>query len=101
VQMPFEILPEGAVSAFHILPVLLPLGVDRITVIETLKANGVQSSIHYPPFWSFTGYAGQFSAENAPLAAEISQRELTLPLYPTMTDSEVDLVTDVLLRSLA
>jgi dTDP-4-amino-4,6-dideoxygalactose transaminase len=100
VLMPFEKLPADMVSAFHILPVLLPLGVDRITVIETLKAHGVQSSIHYPPFWSFTGYAGQFSAEDAPLAAAISQRELTLPLYPTMTDSEVDLVTEVLLRSL-
>ena len=101
VLMPFEKQPAAMVSAFHILPVLLPLGVDRITVIETLKAHGVQSSIHYPPFWSFTGYAGQFSPEDAPLAAAISQRELTLPLYPTMTDSELDLVTAVLLRSLA
>ena len=98
VSMPFSILPAEAVSAYHILPVLLQVGSDRKAVIEALKVNGIQSSIHYPPFWSFTAYAGQFSAADAPVAAEICDRELTLPLYPTMTNDEVDLVTTSLLE---
>lgn len=100
VSIPFSHLPADAVSAYHILPVLLPVGSERKVVIEALKANGIQSSIHYPPFWSFTAYAGQFSAADAPVAAEICDRELTLPLYPTMTDDEVDLVTTSLLECL-
>lgn len=100
VSMPFADLPADHVSAYHILPVLLPVGTDRKAVIEALKAKGIQSSIHYPPFWSFTAYAGQFSEADTPVAAEICARELTLPLYPTMTDAEVDLVTSSLLECL-
>lgn len=100
VSMPFSHLSADAVSAYHILPVLLPVGSDRKAVIEALKANGIQSSIHYPPFWSFTAYAGQFSATDAPIAADICERELTLPLYPTMTNEEVELVTSSLLECL-
>jgi len=100
VSMPFSNLSADVVSAYHILPVLLPVGSDRKAVIQALKASGIQSSIHYPPFWSFTAYAGQFSATDAPVAADICDRELTLPLYPTMTDEEVDLVTTSLLECL-
>lgn len=100
VSMPFSRMSEGSESAYHILPVLLPMGCDRKTLIESLKAKGIQSSIHYPPFWSFTAYAGQFSRVTAPVAAEICERELTLPLFPTMTDEEVDLVTSSLLECL-
>ena len=99
-EIPFGDLQEGVVSAYHILPVLLPEDSNRITAIELLKAKGIQSSIHYPPFWGFTAYAGQFSPSDAPVASEICQRELTLPLFPTMTDDEVDLVTKALLESL-
>ena len=36
-----------------------------------------------------------------PVAAEICRRELTLPLYPTMTDDEVDYVCDAYLEAIA
>ena len=97
VSMPFASLPSGSESVYHILPVLLPEWCDRKAVIESLKAKGIQSSIHYPAFWNFTAYSGEFSAESAPIAAEICERELTLPLFPTMTDEEVDMVTTALL----
>jgi dTDP-4-amino-4,6-dideoxygalactose transaminase len=70
-------------------------------VIEKLKQRGVQSSIHYPPFWGFTGYQGLFDAKDTPVAAEIAGRELTLPLYPTLRDDQVDYVTDALREALA
>lgn len=99
VLMPFADFPTDSVSAYHILPILLPVYADRRAVIEALKAKGIQSSIHYPPFWSFNAYEGEFSPDSAPVAAEICERELTLPLYPTMTDDEVDLITSSLLES--
>lgn len=101
VVMPFADMPSDRQSAYHILPVLLPSGCDRKAVIESLKAKGIQSSIHYPPFWNFTAYSGQFSPSDVPVAAEISERELTLPLFPTMTDDEVDMVTTALLEAVA
>ncbi|MCX7256387.1 MAG: DegT/DnrJ/EryC1/StrS family aminotransferase [Polaromonas sp.] len=100
-QMPFDQLPGDVVSAHHILPVLLPQGCSRTAVMEMLKAAGVQSSIHYPPFWGFTAYKDSMRAQDAPLAADICSRELTLPLYPTMSDADVDLVTGALLGAVA
>jgi dTDP-4-amino-4,6-dideoxygalactose transaminase len=102
VTIPFDVnvkLRDG-VSAYHILPVLLPVDVERMNVIEALKAKGVQSSIHYPPFWTFSAYAGYFDSSDFPVATVICERELTLPLFPTMTDDEVDVVTTALLEAL-
>lgn len=89
---------ENSLSAFHILPILLPKNLDRNDVISYLKENGIQSSIHYPAFWDFTAYKNYFNKKKTPLALEIIPNELTLPLYPTMTISEVDKVTNTILE---
>lgn len=93
IKVPFSNQPNGSVSAYHILPVLLPAPVNRLSVIEFLKSKGIQSSIHYPPFWNFTAYADQFLPSDAPVVAKISDYQLTLPLFPTMSEIEVDKVT--------
>ena len=76
---------------YHIFPTMLPEGMDRMQVIEILKREGVQSSIHYPMMQDFSAFKDQ-PLDETPLARSISARELTLPLYPTMTDEEVDIV---------
>jgi len=100
IVMPFEDQPGKIKSVFHILPVLLPIDADRLSVIGSLKAKGIQSSIHYPPFWDFTAYKEQFLPDDSPITADICLRQLTLPLFPTMTENEVDQVTDALLEAI-
>jgi dTDP-4-amino-4,6-dideoxygalactose transaminase len=56
-----------------------------------LKQAGIQSSIHYPSFKDFTAYQ-DLKKYATPIADDISQRELTLPLYPTMGFEAVELV---------
>lgn len=101
ITVPFSELPANAESAYHIQPILLPRESNRIAVMEALKKRGVQSSIHYPAPWDFTAYAKVFDPADAPVAAEIFPHELTLPLYPAMTDSDLDYVADCLLESLS
>ena len=100
VIMPFENQGSNSTSVFHILPVLLPEKTDRVAVIGALKEKRIQSSIHYPPFWDFTAYKGQFSPDDSPVTADICRRQLTLPLFPTMTEDEVDQVCNALLEAL-
>jgi len=100
VMVPFDDQPSDCVSAYHILPVLLPEESDRSAVIGKLKENRIQTSIHYPPFWKFSAYKRQFSSSDSPVTAEICRRQLTLPLFPTMTNEEVDKVTESLLEAL-
>lgn len=92
-SVPFRHFNRGT-PTWHIMPILLNEGVDRQKVIDGLKQAGVQSSIHYPAIQEFTAYRDCLG--DVPLAREISTRELTLPLYPTMTYAEVDCVCEAL-----
>ena len=100
VMIPFEEQPRNIESVYHILPILLPEGTDRVLVIGALKEKGIQSSIHYPPFWDFSAFKGQFEQDDSPITAEICSRQLTLPLFPSMTDQEVDQVTSALIEAI-
>lgn len=84
-------------SVYHIFPILLDEGVERLEVMEKLKERGIQSSIHYPAFKDFTAFK-DMGLNGASIAEEIAKRELTLPLYPTMNDNEVEYVCENLIE---
>jgi dTDP-4-amino-4,6-dideoxygalactose transaminase len=100
VTIPFKEQPGNIESVYHILPILLPEGTNRALIIKALKDKGIQSSIHYPPFWDFSAFKGQFEQDDSPITAQICSRQLTLPLFPTMTDHEVDQVTSALIETI-
>jgi hypothetical protein len=80
------------------MPILLADSVDRSALIEFMKEDGIQTSIHYPAIQSFTAYKD--SVGPTPKSQHGSEHELTLPLYPTMPAHEVDLVCDSLEKNL-
>jgi dTDP-4-amino-4,6-dideoxygalactose transaminase len=90
---------EHEQTAIHLLPALLPPGVDRTTVMARLKEAGVQSSIHYPPIHTFTAY--RQPRQELPHTEALARRELSLPFYPAMTEADVDFVVETLLAALA
>ena len=100
VKMPFE--EQRGISCYHILPVLLPLGTDRIRFMENMKARGVQTSIHYPPVHRFQIYNEEWEKHGRPLplTEEVASREVTLPLYPTMSEKQVRWVVESVQQSL-
>lgn len=83
------------VTGVHIMSVLLPVDVSRAAVMAHLRAAGIQTSIHYPPLHRFRVYAD----DNPGLRATgvLTDRQLTLPLYPSMDDSQVEQVVATLL----
>jgi dTDP-4-amino-4,6-dideoxygalactose transaminase len=85
-------------TAIHIVPVLLPEGTDRLAVMGRLKEVGIQTSIHYPPVHSFTAYRDD--GQHLPRTEALVARQLTLPLYPGMSEADVDMVVTFLLRAL-
>ena len=97
IKIPFRHFMRGKPN-FHIMPIMLEDGIDRIAVIESMKADEIQTSIHYPVIQNFTGYKG--IVNKTPKAQYASEHELTLPLFPTMTIAEVDLVCEALIKAL-
>jgi dTDP-4-amino-4,6-dideoxygalactose transaminase len=98
-------LPFGArrgTSCYHILPALLPKGTDRLRFMEGMKQRGIQTSIHYPPVHHFQIYQDEWQKRAAalPLTEETAAREVTLPLYPTMRDEQVQWVAQTVKETL-
>jgi len=85
--------------AHHVMPVLLPPGADRGAVMDHLRAAGVQTSIHYPPVHLLSDFADLYAGP-LPKTEAVAPRELTLPLYPTLRDDQLDLVCESLLEAL-
>lgn len=83
-------------STHHIFPIVLPTAVTREKFMGFLKERGVQSSIHYPPIHKFSNYL-PYSEARLPITEEFSAREVTLPLYPSMTDELINYVTNAVL----
>ena len=94
VSIPYRHFSRGKPN-YHIMPILLSETVDRATVIESMKRDGIQTSIHYPAIQNFSAYKDKVNS--TPKAEYVSAHELTLPLYPDMTDEEVDIVCDALI----
>jgi dTDP-4-amino-4,6-dideoxygalactose transaminase len=86
--------------AYHIYPILLPTGVNRETVFNSMKEKAIQTSIHYPSIKSFTAFKEEMKHYATPNCDAISPQELTLPLYPTMSKESVELVVDNLQKAL-
>ena len=96
--LPFRHFDRG-LPTWHIMPLLLADGIDRQAIVDSLKAEGIQTSVHYPAIQNFTAYKDLVSP--TALSQYVSDHELTLPIFPTMSDAEVDLVSDALVRALA
>ena len=95
--------PAWSDPALHLLTVLIDfeaLGTTRRAVVEALKAQGVGSQVHYIPVHRQPYYQTRYGALDLPGADAWYARCLTLPLYPTMADGDVDRVVGALVRAL-
>ena len=98
--VPFGDAAADTRSAHHLMVAVLPPGTDRDSLRTALQAEGIQTSVHYPPIHRFTAYESSTRTTPLPVTEELAPRLLTLPLYPGLTDELVDLVSDTLLARL-
>ena len=91
--------PAYSDAALHLLTVLIDFeaeGLSRRTVVESLKAAGIGTQVHYIPVHRQPYYVKRQGIADLPGADAWYARCLTLPLYPTMTDGDVERVVDAL-----
>ena len=88
---------------YHLFPVLLPAGSARQAIMQRMRDDGVQTSIHYRPIDTFTSYrnAGLGPQDNLAHTHLIGERVLTLPIFPSMTPDQVDHVCATLKRAMS
>jgi dTDP-4-amino-4,6-dideoxygalactose transaminase len=99
-SVPFGKPVPGSQPAYHIFPVILGPAVNRVAFMTTLRERRIQSSIHYPPIHQFSGFRERSAGVHLPVTEEAGRREVTLPLFPTMTDEQVRMVVDGVVAAL-
>lgn len=88
-------------DAHHLVVVVLPADASRDAVRAELAQARIQTSVHYPPIHEFTAYRELGARRELPRTTELRDRILTLPLYPHMSEEDVDFVATQLLGTLA
>jgi perosamine synthetase len=89
--------PAYSTHAWHLY--MLRLNLDRLTIdraafIEELRKRNIGSSVHFIPLHIHPYYRDLYGyvPEDFPVAYREYQREISLPIYPVMSDEDVESV---------
>ena len=107
-NLAFEVEPElitpfedhDVYSSYH-LYVLQFKTIDRLTVFNALRDKGIGVHVHYIPVHLQPYYRKRFGYKSGdyPEAETYYRRVVTLPLYPIMTDEEVNKVVNAVFEA--
>ena len=89
---------------WHLYVVLIDFekaGVDRATTMNRLRDAGIGTQVHYIPVDSQPYYRRRYGDQDFPGARGYYERCLSLPLFTSMTETDVGRVADALKRVLA
>lgn len=95
VQIPYE--SEDCDNNFHLYVLLFDfdsMNISRARFMTLLKENGIQTQVHYIPVHTQPYYREKFNTDwgDYPNAERYYQKCLSIPLYPAMTDQDVEKV---------
>jgi dTDP-4-amino-4,6-dideoxygalactose transaminase len=91
--IPFE--RHASESAAHLMVAVAPDPDTRDLTRKLLRDAGIQTSLHYPCVPDFGAFARR-AAGPVEQSRSFARRAITLPLYPTMTISQVEAVCSVI-----
>jgi len=92
---------DYAKSAWHLYPIRLKnqYRKQRNQIFAQLRRNKLGVQIHYiPVYWHPYYQKLGYRRGICPAAEDFFQREISLPLYPAMSDEEIKYVTDTVLK---
>ena len=91
---------ENSKSSGHLyLTRLKDIGLDeRNEIIVKMEESGISTNVHYQPLPLLTAYKNLgFDIADYPNAYALFENEISLPIYTTLTDEEVDYIIKTLL----
>ncbi len=100
--VPLRTLPQLG-HARHLFVVRLPEDVSRENVFRKMRDQGIGVNVHYLPVHLHPFYRSRFGTRpgQCPIAEAASLRILSLPLYPKMTEGDVEEVVTLLKKAVA
>ena len=96
--LPFASVQAPKEPSYHIYPIVLASPDERRRMEELLKAEGIQTSIHYSPIHHFSAFREMGRDVRLPVTEAFASRELTLPLYPSLSISQVNKIVSTVVH---
>lgn len=91
--VPLPVVPEGATGPAHLFHLVLPSLEDRDGLVAHAAQQGVQLARHYRPLpQSEFGTARRAGADPCPVAGQLGDRLVRIPLHHQLRDDDVDRV---------
>ena len=95
IELPLE--DSDRINSWHLFPIKLrvnSLSINRDAFIQELKTAGIGCSVHWRPLHLHPYYQTEFGwlPEAFPNATELWERLVSLPIFPSMTEEELDYV---------
>jgi UDP-4-amino-4,6-dideoxy-N-acetyl-beta-L-altrosamine transaminase/dTDP-4-dehydrorhamnose reductase len=95
IQIPFE--SRDCDSNFHLYVLLFDfgkIGIQRAQFMNELKGRGIRTQVHYIPVHTQPYFQKKFATKwgDCPNAEEYYQKCLSIPLFPAMSESDVERV---------
>ncbi|MDX2106525.1 MAG: UDP-4-amino-4,6-dideoxy-N-acetyl-beta-L-altrosamine transaminase [Candidatus Melainabacteria bacterium] len=87
---------DGVESAYHLFPILVtkaPLAKYRKLVFDALRAENIGVQVHYIPVYRHPYYQSHVVSKNkpdCPNADKFYEAEISLPMFPAMTNKDID-----------
>lgn len=101
----FELPPledENRKSCFHLYALRLKncTEVQRDSIIEEITQKGVAVNVHFIPMPMLTVFKNLgYKIEDYPVAYDNYSREISLPIYPQLTDEQIEYICEAVLAS--
>lgn len=105
-QYPFFQLPmledKERKSSFHLYALRINSisEVQRDLIIESVTTTGVSVNVHFIPMPILTVFKDRgYKIEDFPIAYDNYSREISLPIYPQLTNEQIDYICEAVLAS--
>ena len=95
------VAPANAVHGWHLYAVQIDfrsLGTSRAQVMRVLRAEGIGTQVHYIPLYKQPYYRERYGEISLPGAEAYYARCLSIPMFPLMSNDDVDRVVSALSR---
>ena len=90
--------PAQGRHAWHLYVVRVTpeFGISRDDLIVRLSEAGIDCSVHFIPLHHFAYFAPTLGAGDLPATDAVAQQIVSLPMYPTLRDGEIERIGDAI-----
>jgi dTDP-4-amino-4,6-dideoxygalactose transaminase len=97
IRLPHVTPPQEGAPGTHVYHQYTILTPRREAIMAALQTAGIGCAIYYPvPLHRQEVFAAQYSGQSLPVAEGVARQCLSLPIFPEMTEAQVDTVVSVI-----